>query len=181
MMQLEPLLRKKHEIGQQIFVRARNKNECRQKKPSFLYASYPPDELENFQLATDEDIIKKPSAAFIGDWHGLENWNGTSTRWIGRDAYLRIYSEKTGTAILSLKARSFFHPKTLEIYSGELLVKCTEPTSITDINTPFHLKEGYNITRFHVPEGCERPCDIPELENRDSRYLSLAFQNITIT
>jgi len=42
------------------------------------------------------------------------------------------------------------------------------------------LNKGANIVRFHVPEGCERPVDIPELNNPDSRCLSIAVQDIQI-
>ena len=38
---------------------------------------------------------------------------------------------------------------------------------------------GENIIKLHVPGGAERPCDIPELDNRDTRELSMAVQNVT--
>ena len=38
---------------------------------------------------------------------------------------------------------------------------------------------GENIIKLHVPGGAERPCDIPELDNRDTRELSVAVQNVT--
>ncbi|MBV6623526.1 MAG: methyltransferase domain-containing protein [Rivularia sp. (in: Bacteria)] len=44
---LEPLLkRREHDLGQYIFVRASNSREAQNKKPAFLYRSYPPNELE---------------------------------------------------------------------------------------------------------------------------------------
>jgi hypothetical protein len=53
-------------------------------------------------------------------------------------------------------------------------------TGFVEVEIPVKLKEGENIIRFYTPDGCQRPCDIPELKNKDSRCLSLAFQNVTI-
>jgi len=49
-----------------------------------------------------------------------------------------------------------------------------------NMTSVIHLANGTNAVQFHVPEGCERPSDKPELKNKDGRCLSLAFQNITI-
>jgi SAM-dependent methyltransferase len=44
---LEPLLRfREHDLGQYIFVKARSSAPARERKPAFLYRSFPPDELE---------------------------------------------------------------------------------------------------------------------------------------
>ncbi len=118
-----------------------------------------------------------------GGWHGLEDWGGTPTRWMSDDATLMIYSDKNRTADLSFQALSFYRPRTLEIYVNDLpRIWADIPTEgFVMVNVPISLNEGANVVRFHVPEGCERPCDIPELNNADTRCLSLSVQNITIT
>lgn len=45
--QLQPFLKHRElDLGQYIFVRAINQQQARQKKPAFLYRSYPEDQLE---------------------------------------------------------------------------------------------------------------------------------------
>ena len=114
-------------------------------------------------------------------WYGIEIWDGTPTRWMENDALVSFRSPKNTN--LSLRLTSFYRPRTLEIYAGsEQVAKENIPsTGFGDTTTPIHLVKGMNIMRFHVPEGCEKPCDIPELKNEDTRCLSLAFQKITTT
>ena len=69
-----------------------------------------------------------------------------------------------------------------QFYSGDNLAKRVNvPASFLNVSVPVTFEEGLNILRLHVPEGCERPCDIKELNNPDSRCLSIAVQNITVT
>ncbi len=127
------------------------------------------------------------SSSFIslsGGWHALENWGSTPTRWMENDATLMIYSDEDRTVNLSFKAHSFYRLRTLEIYVNNLPHIWAEVPSegFMMVNVPsISLNEGANIVRFHVPEGCESPIDISELNNVDPRCLSVAVQNITIT
>jgi len=125
----------------------------------------------------------KPFMALADGWHGPEDWGGTPSRWMSDDATLMIYSDANRTAELSLQAFSFYRPRTLEIYVNDLPQIWAEvPTEgFVMVKVPIGLNEGANLVRLHVPEGCERPCDIPELKNLDSRCLSVAVQNVTIT
>jgi len=103
----------------------------------------------------------------LGDgWHGLESWDGTPARWMEDDAILIIEAEENRTAELSFRAKSFYHPRTLEMYAGDALEmrEVINASGFAAIKMPVHLNEGTNIMRFHVPEGCERPCDIPQLK-----------------
>jgi hypothetical protein len=129
------------------------------------------------------DFSESEEFYYLDGWHGLEDWGGTPTRWMSDDATLMIYSDENRTADLSLQALSFYRPRTLEIYVNDLPHIWAEvPTEgFVMVNVPISLNEGANIIRLQVPEGCERPCDIPELNNKDPRCLGLAFQNITIT
>lgn len=121
------------------------------------------------------------SEVFNSGWHLPEYWYGTSPSWMEADAIITVNSFKTCIADLSLQVLSFYRPRTLEIYSGEkLAMNVIVPTNFININAPIHLAEGRNTVRFHVPDGCERPCDKPELNNPDSRCLSLAVRNIRL-
>ena len=63
----------------------------------------------------------------------------------------------------------------------ELLVHHQEvPLEMTLIEAQIELKKGNSRIRFHVPEGAERPCDIPDMKSGDCRCLSLAVKDISI-
>jgi hypothetical protein len=126
---------------------------------------------------------KRDTIQLLWGWYGLENWHGTPTRWMSDDAILMIYSDENRTADLSLQALSFHRPRTLELYVNDrprIWAEEVPSTGFVVVKVPISLNDGANLVRFHVPEGCERPCDIPELKNKDNRCLSLAFQNVTI-
>ena len=117
-------------------------------------------------------------------WYGIEIWDGMSTRWMENDSLITIYSPENRTATLSLNALSFYRNRTLEISSnGVHLARVAVParTGFVNVGMPMHLAKGENTIRLHVPDGCERPCDIKELNNPDSRCLSIAMQNVTVT
>jgi len=115
-------------------------------------------------------------------WHGIEIWDGMSTRWMENDSLITIYSSENRTATLGLNALSFYRNRTLEISSnGVHLARVAVPTGFVNVSVPMHLAKGENTIRLHVLEGCERPCDIKELNNADSRCLSIAVQNVRVT
>ena len=125
-----------------------------------------------------------PEYAFIYSTSGLsipEDWSGVLTRWMHADGGITILSSKNRTANLVLSARSFYRNRTLEIHLGdELLTSVAVPEGFINISVPIYLRKGANTVRFHVPEGCERPSDKPELNSPDDRCLSLAVQNLTL-
>jgi hypothetical protein len=115
-------------------------------------------------------------------WHGIEIWDGMSTRWMENDSLITIYSSENRTATLSLNALSFYRNRTLEIScNGVHLARAAVPTGFVNVSVPMHLAKGENTIRLHVPEGCDRVCDIMELNSSDPRCLSIAMQNITVT
>ena len=70
----------------------------------------------------------------------------------------------------------------LQVYLNDKLIhKQNIPTSFVEVEVSVKLKEGENVLRFYTTDGCQRPVDRPELKNKDSRCLSWAFQNISIT
>ena len=129
------------------------------------------------------DLSESEKFYYLDGWHGLEDWGGTPTRWMSDDATFMIYTDENRTADLSLQAFSFYRPRTLEIYVNDLPHIWAEVPAegFVMVKVPISLNEGANLVRFHVPVGCERPCDIPELKNKDGRDLCLAIQNITLT
>jgi hypothetical protein len=52
--------------------------------------------------------------------------------------------------------------------------------NFTKVTVPVTLSKGVNIVRLHVLEGCDRPCDIAELNNPDPRCLSIAVLDIIL-
>jgi hypothetical protein len=117
----------------------------------------------------------------LSGFFDVENWHGTPTRWMQPEATFLISSPEDRTANLSLQALSFYRPRTLEVYSrGKLAARVDVPTSFINVGVPLHLAKGENTVRLQVPEGSERPSDKPELNNPDSRFLSLAVQNLIV-
>lgn len=135
-------------------------------------------------VPSNECIIGNPTIyplVLFNGWHGLEDWNGIPTRWMQDTATLGTLASSDITATLNFSVTSFHHPRNLEIYvNNQLAHRTTVPISSISVSIPIQLHKGENIIRLHVPEGGERPCDIPELNNRDTRWLSVAVQNVTL-
>ena len=131
------------------------------------------------------NVKKEPLKSFIvlkDGWNPLEEMNGEPTRWISNNATILIHSDNARNAILNIEVSSFYRPRTLEIYNGETLEdRQTINIDSSSISIPINLKKGENLIRLHVPESTDRPCDIPELKNEDSRELSIAVQEIQLT
>jgi len=115
-------------------------------------------------------------------WHAREDWNGIPTRWMRGDATWSVHSREDRAGELRLTAFSFLRPRTLEIYTDDTLaVRLTVPVDFVKIGTRIRLKRGQTVIRLHLVEGCDRPCDIPELKNSDGRCLGLAIQGMTVS
>ena len=136
-------------------------------------------------VPSNECIIGNPTIyplVLFNGWHGLEDWNGIPTRWMPDNVTLGTLASSDIAATLNFNATSFHQSRPLEIYvNGQLAYQTTVPTSFVSVSIPIQLYKGENIIRLHVPEGAERPCDIPELNNKDTRWLSVGVQNITVT
>lgn len=145
------------------------------------------DPLIVYRIFTSEEheytnTEKEIHLQFTGGWHYLEHWNGSSTRWISNDANISVYTNKNESANLSFKTQSFSEPRTLMVYADEtLFLQQKILPSMTEVSVQIPLKTGKNNIRLYVPEGCESPSDIPELQNEDTRCLSIAIQNFTIS
>jgi hypothetical protein len=123
-----------------------------------------------------------PVVAFGSGFYMPENWSGILTRWMQANAIILVNSSEDSTANLNLQSLSFYRNRTLEISSdGAPAAQVAVPTSLINVSVPISLDKGVNTVRLHVTEGCERPSDKPELSNPDSRCLSVAVQNLTVT
>lgn len=139
---------------------------------------------ENFQTKINSGLaVICAHQAFSQQWYAIENWNGTPARWIASSATLIVYSDRNLCTRLSLQLQSFNCQRRLTIrLTGEedrdnTMAIPTDPISITMM---LSLKSGFNSVEFRVLDGCQRPCDIPELRNPDNRCLGIAFRKITI-
>lgn len=126
-----------------------------------------------------KDIINNGSIST--GWYGLENWGGTPTRWIENNGTIKMYFSEGKKATIALNVTSFYRPRILQVYINDKLELQTTVSSWQELSIRADFIEGDYLMRFYTPDGCQRPIDIPELNNSDSRCLSLAFQNITIT
>ena len=129
-------------------------------------------------------VKKGPKKSFMtlnDNWYGLEHWQDTPTRWTSNNASIFVYSPEDKDSI-SFNVLSFYKTRNLQVYLNDKIIHKQNITpSFVEVEIPVKLKEGDNVLRFHTPDGCQRPCDIPELKSEDSRCLGLAFQNIIIT
>jgi SAM-dependent methyltransferase len=59
---------------------------------------------------------------------------------------------------------------------------CTdrETTKLSRTKIKVDLKKGNNIIKFSSKEGCQSPSEIQDLDSRDARCISFAFQNIRL-
>lgn len=77
---------------------------------------------------------------------------------------------------------SFYTKRELQISHKDNLITLENlPTSFVKVNVPIDLKRGANKVYFYAPQGCIRPIDIPELNIQDSRCVSVAVQNLSIS
>lgn len=141
--------------------------------------AYDSDGLWVYHIPTSQN---SSSSMLLGSgFHDLEDKSGTPTHRIQANGTLLINSPENRTANLSLQVISFYRNRTVEVYSGnELTARVVVPTVYINVTVPVHLAKGSNTVRFHVPEDCERPCDKPELNNPDSRCLSVTVLNLGV-
>lgn len=135
-----------------------------------------------FYIYKSTKELGQMSIKFDFGWCGMELWDGIPTGLMEDYAVLKINSSKKDIVNLSLSAESFFRPRTLEIYSGnEMIGMASIPTTnFINVTARVRLMNDVATIRLLVPEGCERPGDKPELEDPDSRCLSVAVRNLTL-
>jgi len=124
-----------------------------------------------------------PFMTFGKGWYTQELWNNTPGRWINQNASLNLISPNNNEYILSFDVSSFHIQNNLslmlnniEVYSG--IIPRKESGSIK-IEKEIFLKKGENLIEFNVSHPGMVPSDIGAWD--DSRKLTLAFQNITLS
>lgn len=137
-------------------------------------------------ISSDDEIwftsVNLGTLYYIDNWHGLEHWRNIPTRWISNNACIVVGPIEDKDSKVSFNVLSYRKPRNLQVYlNDEIIHEQTISTSFVEVEIPVKLKQGENVLRFYTPDGCQRPCDIPALNTKDARCLSLAFQNITIT
>ena len=151
-----------------------------------------PDDIQELNITDNRCLSVAIQNIALGEWkpyqlnyrqgfYDIENWSGIPTRWMQDNATLLINSLQNINATLSLNAKSFYRNRTLlVIFNGVPIAQVALPASFVNVSVPLELEKGANVVQMHVLEGCERPCDIKELNNPDSRCLSAAVQNLSI-
>jgi hypothetical protein len=121
------------------------------------------------------------SAIFASGWHNPESWNTITTLWMQADAEVTVCSEESREATMVFQAMSFARPRSLEISAdASPPANFSVAASFVNITWPIRLTRGQNLIRLHVPDGCEKPCNFPELNSSDCRCISMAVQKLRV-
>lgn len=149
----------------------------------FFIPEGPRTEKHVFSILVSKDLSDLNEFQILtSKWHVLEHWRNIPTRWTSNNAIIFINSSENRNSTASFNVMNFYKPRTIQVYlNDELIHEQKVLTSFVEIKLPLKLKTGGNIIRFYTLDGCQRPVDIPELNNMDSRCLSFAFQNISFT
>ena len=126
------------------------------------------------------DDRKTPFVTLNHGWHLMENQSGIPTRWIPSEATFSIFSGEKKNATIYLQAASFNRERTLEISAlNSTLNPVQVPTYFIPVSIPVTLESGENIVHLKLSDGCEIPAAISDINNKDTRCLSVAIRNIT--
>jgi 4-amino-4-deoxy-L-arabinose transferase-like glycosyltransferase len=133
-------------------------------------------------IALNRTNILTYNVLLEGNWYDRESWQSIPTRWIPDNATFLYISDKNCTVNLTFSAKSLYVPRTLLISSGETnQIRQTISPSFGKVSVLIPIKTGKNTIRLDVPEGCKRPVDTALSQNNDTRCLSIAIQNVTLT
>jgi len=135
------------------------------------------DSSENADERANIILRALPTSGF----HAAESWSGIQTRWMQDKATLAIFSPDSRTVSLSFWACSFHHPRTIEILvRNKVALRRKVPTDSVLVTALVKLKPGGNAVQLRVPDGCERPRDMADMNSPDPRCMSIAVQDIKI-
>jgi hypothetical protein len=134
-----------------------------------------PDSLRGTPLETH-------NVALEGDWYAPELWDGVSTRWMGKDAIVKVTPPQGVTrARLTFKAYPFRVPHRLGVLVNNQVVAgvMVSMEGLQSVESePFLLNPGENIIRLHSVEPCEVPLAVGL--GMDSRCLAFAIQELRL-
>ncbi len=126
-----------------------------------------------------KDIIS--NGMITTGWYTVEDWNSIPTRWIINNGTIKIDRVDRKNTKLNFNVISYYKSRTLEVYINDEIVSKNKISHQNITILEVNIREIENEIRFYTPEGCQTPLDIPGLNSKDSRCISLAFQNIRLT
>jgi hypothetical protein len=143
----------------------------------------PTDEQHTFNILIFNKTNPIENVFFLDtNWYGREYSNGIPTRWLSNNGTILCYSAQNRIVNLTFETTRFYEQRSLEIYSGETLqIQQPVPPNFIEVSVQIPLNTGENNIRLYIPEGCKSPHDIPELGSADTRCLSIAIRNLTIS
>ncbi len=113
------------------------------------------------------------------NWVRFTEFEGHGFAWISNNATIFSYTPESRESNLSFIVLSYYKPRTLQIYlNDQLIYEQIIETNFTKVYLPIRLKEGGNMIKFYTPNDCQRPIDIPEINDKVTECLSLGFTNV---
>ncbi|WP_440945409.1 ArnT family glycosyltransferase [Methanosarcina sp. T3] len=126
--------------------------------------------------------LERGSIILNDGFYNVEFWENKPVRWMKNNSTLYLYSDTNLDTTLSMEVMSFYRARSLEIHVDDEPISANAvPTNFTKIEVPLSLKKGMNFIQLTVPEGTDKPLDIPEFGSKDSRDLSIAITEIKLT
>lgn len=128
-------------------------------------------------LGKSPDIII--NGKLISEWQGLEPGN-VPTRWMANNGTIETYFLKATNSTIDLALTPIDESRYLQVKVNGNLISEMAVNGSTELSLNASFRQGKNQILFYSPEGCIIPIEAPELNSKDTRCLSFAFQNITI-
>uniref|UniRef100_UPI00351BF26F glycosyltransferase family 39 protein n=1 Tax=Methanomethylovorans sp. TaxID=2758717 RepID=UPI00351BF26F len=126
---------------------------------------------------SSEDIII--NGKLISGWQGLESEN-IPRRWMVNNGTIETYFLEASDSTINLTLLPINDLKYLQVKVNGNFINEVNVDGLTELSLNASFRQGINQIVFYSPQGCISPIDIPELNSKDPRCLSFAFQNITI-
>ena len=101
---------------------------------------------------------------------------------MSNNATIFSYTPEIRESNMSFLVVSFYNSRPIQIYLNDQIIyeQIIKP-NFGEVELQIQLKEGENIIRFFTPEDCQRPIDIPKLNNKVTECISMGFTNIKLT
>jgi hypothetical protein len=123
-----------------------------------------------------------PGVTLEGEWYVLELWDGVATRWMGKDAFVKVYPSQGPTSVrLTFKVLPFQKSRRLAVLANNQVVVGVmvyfEGQQQVE-SAPFPLNQGENTIHFHSLDSCAVPADLHL--GTDGRCLAFAVQELRL-
>ncbi len=135
---------------------------------------------------SDISLQKSDSSApgiYLQDnWYQVEMEGTVPAQWMSNSGSFIIFSPSVQTSILSFNATSFNRPRLIKIISnGNIVTEQKIGLNYTEVAFPVTFNSGKNVITLFSIDNCEKPSEIPELQNNDPRCLSIKVKNAKIS